>query len=206
MNIWASPPCAINKSGPCVSPIFHCCTRALLLADTWAPPHLPLKPSKTSSPYPLTRSAISNLRPRCRPASTAPAATKPPASAPSHRRPWPPPPSPKPWRIPIVLHGDKLTAAPARRAATPLAGRRPPATSLRLRLRSLATSLHPYSPAASDEPPPPLAGRQRRTSASACLCPYSPPPPSPTTRCVPTTLPRGLSLPRIQVPAHAHPG
>ena len=95
MNIWASPPHATDKSGPCVSPIFHCRTRALLLTDTWAPPRLLLKPSKTSSPYPLARSAISNLHPRHRPASTAPAATKPPASAPSHHRPWPPPPSPK---------------------------------------------------------------------------------------------------------------
>ena len=57
-------------------------------------------------------------------------------------------------RSPAVPHGDELTAAPACRAATPLTGRRPPATSLRLR-----------SPAAGDEPPPPLASVPTR------LCP-----------------------------------
>jgi len=39
-------------------------------------------------------------------------------------------------RSPAVPHGDELTAAPVRLATTLLAGRRPPAMSLRLRLRS----------------------------------------------------------------------
>jgi len=133
MNIWASPPRATDKSGPCVSPIFHgrtrALSRALLVADTWAPPRLPLKPSKTSSPYPLARSAISNLRPRRRPASTAPAATKPPASAPSHRRPWPPPPSPKPW-LPPPSPKPWLPPPSPKPATTPSQNPKPTTTHL----------------------------------------------------------------------------
>ena len=67
------------------------------------------------------------------------------------------------------------------------------------------------SPPAACSPPPAAAGAAAATTCSASAspslpCSRSPPPPSPTTRCVPTTLPRGLSLPRIQVPARAHPG
>jgi len=164
MNIWTHMSHATDKSGPCVSPIFHYRTRALLLADTWAPPRLLLKPSKTSLPYPLARSAISNLHPRRRPASTAPAATKPPASAPSHRRPWPPPPSPKPW----------LPPPSPKPATTPSQNPKPTTTHLPPARGRSGTATTP-----TPVVPPPLARGRWGTFTTPTLVvpppPYNPP-------------------------------
>ena len=97
-------------------------------------------------------------------------------------------------RRPSVRCPQSRTAAPATSAASPrseaatlVAGRRPTATSLRLRLRSPATSLRPYSPAASDEPPPPLASASESDHKVRAH--------DPTTRPLPATDPSPCSRP-----------